>query len=495
MTVQPPATPFSDDELRQITAHGLTPADAAEQLALMRDPPPPRRLDRAAAIGDGIAEIPAEEQEALVAVGRTAAEGGRVSKFVPASGAATRMFRDLAAALDEWESWRQPLHDIAVMRFFREIDRLPFRDSLPAEASAAHSDEERARVLRTLLREPGLGYLTAPKALIPFHRHGSTALTPIDEHLAEAAGYCDGGLARVHFTAAIGARARFTERVAAAALRAGEKFGSEFACEVSVQERAFDTIAVTPAGELMKNGGGVMLFRPGGHGALLKNLERTIGDIVVVKNVDNVVPESRVATVVRWKQILVGKLVRTQGRVFELLAALHRGEGAAEAEALLREEFGYREALPDGAGRIEKLIALLDRPIRVCGMVRNQGEPGGGPFWVQGTERVSLQIVEASEIAESQISIMRTATHFNPVDLVCGLRNWRGEAFVLDNFADHSAVFLSEKSHEGRPLIALERPGLWNGGMARWLTIFVDVPSATFAPVKTVFDLLRPEHQ
>jgi hypothetical protein len=320
-------------------------------------------------------------------------------------------------------------------------------------------------------------------------------LTPIDEHLAEAAVYCDGGLTRVHFTAAIGARKRFTERVAAAALRAAEKHGAEFACEVSVQERAFDTIAVTPDGDLMKDGAGVMLFRPGGHGALLKNLERTNGDIVVIKNVDNVVPESRVATVIRWKQVLIGLLVRTQRRVFEALAELHRGEGAAGAETLLRSEFGYRESLPDGDDRIAKLIALLDRPIRVCGMVRNHGEPGGGPFWVKAKDGVSLQIVEASEIDENQISIMRTATHFNPVDLVCGLRNWRGEAFSLDAFADHSAVFLSEKSHEGRPLIALERPGLWNGGMARWLTIFVDVPSSTFAPVKTVFDLLRPEHQ
>jgi hypothetical protein len=227
----------------------------------------------------------------------------------------------------------------------------------------------------------------------------------------------------------------------------------------------------------------------------LKNLERTSGDIVVVKNVDNVVPQSRVATVIRWKQVLIGLLVRTQRRVFDVLAALHRGEGVAEAETLLRREFGYRESVPGGDDRVAKLVALLDRPIRVCGMVRNQGEPGGGPFWVDGKDGVTLQIVEASEIDESQISIMRSATHFNPVDLVCGLRNWRGEAFVLDAFADHSAVFLSEKSHEGRPLIALERPGLWNGSMARWLTMFVDVPSSTFAPVKTVFDLLRPEHQ
>lgn len=486
---------FDADELRQIEAHGLTPADAAEQLELMRNPPPPRRLDRAASPGDGITQIDDDEQQALIDEWRTAAGEGRVSKFVPASGAATRMFKELAAALDDWESWREPLNDVAVMRFFRELDRFPFRDALPANASAAHSDDERARVLRALLREPGLGYLTAPKALIPFHRHGKTALTPIDEHLAEAASYCDGGLARVHFTASIGARKRFTEHVADAAFRAGTKFDADFACEVSVQERAFDTIAVTPQGDLMKNGGGIMLFRPGGHGALLKNLERTNGDVVVVKNIDNVVPESRIAPVVRWKQILIGKLVRLQRRVFAALEALNRGEGAAEAEALLREEFGYREPLPGGDDRLAKLIALLDRPIRVCGMVRNQGEPGGGPFWVNGRDGVSLQIVEASEIAEDQISIMRTATHFNPVDLVCGLRNWRGAAFSLDAFADHSAVFLSEKSHEGRPLIALERPGLWNGGMAHWLTIFVDVPSSTFAPVKTVFDLLRPEHQ
>jgi hypothetical protein len=273
----------------------------------------------------------------------------------------------------------------------------------------------------------------------------------------------------------------------------------------SEQEPSSDTLALDQAGEPFRLDDGSLLFRPGGHGALLRNLEALDGDLVVVKNIDNVLPAESSDEVVRWKQVLIGCLGEIQREAFEAIAGCARDDASEAAVdralAVAAARFSRRPArdLPTRGERRRFAIDALDRPIRVCGMVRNEGEPGGAPFWVRESDgTTSVQIVESSQVDESnpeQVRIFGSSTHFNPVDLVCGLRSWTGEPFELRRFVDERAVFIARKSHEGRELSALERPGLWNGAMAGWNTTCVEVPASTFAPVKTVFDLLRPQHQ
>jgi hypothetical protein len=418
---------FSAADRASIAAHGLTEAEALRQLALLRDPPAPRRLVRAATAGDGIVRIPEREHTELLALADEAARAGRLSKFVPASGAASRMFGFLLAGAPESPEKR---------RFFESVDAFAFAGDLDRLAST-------------------------PKGLLPFHRYPEGSRTPFEEHLFEAADTVRdaSGLCRVHFTVSPEHRALFEKKLSEARPRVERATGARFVVSFSEQAPSTDTIAGDPGGGPFRTASGALLFRPGGHGALLANLGDVAcegGDVVLVKNIDNVVPDARRGPTLLWKRLLSGLLVRI-------------------------ERSGPR-----------------DRPIRVCGVVRNEGEPGGGPFWVSGPAEESLQIVESAQVDPkdpSQAAIWKTASHFNPVDLACSLRDAAGRPHDLSGFVDENAVFISEKTHEGKPLKALERPGLWNGAMAFWETVFVEVPKETFAPVKTVLDLLRPEHR
>jgi len=296
-----------------------------------------------------------------------------------------------------------------------------------------------------------------PKGLLPFHRYAGTSRTPFEEHLVEAAATVRdaNGNCRLHVTVSPEHRAAFARVLESARPRLERETEARFVVEFSEQSPSTDTVALDESGHLLRDAEGRILFRPGGHGALLKNLEESGGDVVLVKNIDNVVPDARRAPTILWKRLLAGFLVR-------------------------RERASDRQ-----------------RPIRICGVVRNEGEPGGGPFWVAGPEGESRQIVESAQVdllERGQAAIWGKATHFNPVDLVCSLRDAAGRPFDLSRFVDERAVFVAKKTHEGRALLALERPGLWNGAMAHWETVFVEVPKETFAPVKTILDLLRPEH-
>lgn len=423
---------LTDADRAAIAAHGLTEAEVARQLALFRDPPPPQRLARAATAGDGVRRIAESEHAELLALADEAARTGRLTKFVPASGAASRMFAFLGAGGEE------------------TAERKRFLESRAAFAFGGSGD-------------PGaLGALAAtPKGLLPFHKYPDGPRTPFEEHLHEAAGTVRdaGGLCRVHFTVSPEHRKAFEDELAEIRPRVELATGARFSVSFSEQSPATDTIAGGAGGGPFRTASGGLVFRPGGHGALLKNLgdvARTGGDVVLVKNVDNVVPDALRGPTILWKRLLTGLLVKL-------------------------ERASRRE-----------------RPIRVCGVVRNEGEPGGGPFWVAGPRGESLQIVESAQVDlanPSQAAIWRSATHFNPVDLFCSLRDADRNPFDLGWFVDEGAVFIAEKTHEGKPLKALERPGLWNGAMAFWETVFVEVPKETFAPVKTVFDLLRPEHR
>jgi hypothetical protein len=515
----PPVTEdlFSSQDLEQMAGLGINPAEAARQVELFTNPPPYTRVLRPCTPGDGVRTLSEEDHPALAERFREAARQGRIGRLVPASGAATRMFKALLAYLNE----EDPEPSKEVRTFFDNLPRFAFRDAL-AEAMAqdGHDLEDALRngdlrtVLSYLLTEKGLGYADLPKGLLLFHQYPDGPRTPFEEHLVEAAATLrdESGVCRLHFTVSPEHEPRFRDLLASLE----GKHKAHFDVTFSHQKHSTDTIAVDPDNRPFRQEDGTLLFRPGGHGALLDNLN-DLGaegwDLVQLKNIDNVVPDRGKPLVNHWKELLGGHLLTLEEQAFRYLDRLEWMKDAEEednAAVLLDEASRFlaedlSRPLPPAlatAGPEERrrfLISSLDRPLRVCGVVINEGEPGGGPFWVESpTGGVSPQIVETSQIdskSEEQQAILKASTHFNPVDIVCSLKNRHGEPYDLHPFVDPRTVFISHKSHEGRPVKALERPGLWNGSMAGWNTVFVEVPEATFAPVKTVLDLLRPEHQ
>lgn len=496
---------FTPADIAQLTAVGISPEAAAAQLVQLSNPPPPMLLVRPATIGDGIEPFTSwtpQTPDALIAEGVAAADAGRVLKFVPASGAATRMFKPLHDAL---QTPGLPSHSPAAAEFFEQLDDLPFADQLRQRAGVAGaptSESEERMILRTLLVDMGLAAL--PKALVPFHR-GDRVRTAFEEQLHEGARYTRDahGVTRLHFTVPGDARAAFE-----AALREVRPLvevesvqrHARLSVQFSVQSPATDTLALDADGTPSRATDGSLLLRPSGHGALLGNLQECGGDLVVVKNIDNILPSEHHDEVVRWKHLLIGYLARLQVDVFSHLHAITAASPTPAALEAARDFANTRFArsVPPDAGP-DQITAALNRPLRVCGVVRNEGEPGGAPFWVYDADgRESLQIVELAQVDlddASQAHIFHAATHFNPVDLVCSLRDFRGVPFDLAQFVDPGAAFVTQKAADGRAVTALERPGLWNGSMAGWNTICVEVPASTFAPVKTVCDLLRPQHQ
>lgn len=519
---------LTPSDREQIDSLGLSELEIRRQLELLRNPPPPADLVRACRVGDGIVVVPEERQGSLAAAAESAAREGRLSKMVPASGAATRMFKSLLKVTSNSgrvsrsavESAAADGDDAAadVLALIDELESFPFFEELKEamDRSGQDLDDYRRRgdlspILDHLLQPLGLGYGALPKGLILFHHYPGSAQagprTAFEEQLADGAAYVRDadGLARLHFTVPPEYQSHFESRLEASRAPLAEATDCRFEVTFSNQERSTDTVAVTLDHQPFRREDGSLLLRPGGHGSLIGNLAGSGGDVVVLKNIDNVLPQDREhqALQVRWKKILLGLLVTLQAELFEHLRRLEAGEeGAVEAAAAFaRESLGLE--LPPGRaegdlGR-EALLAELDRPLRVCGMVENRGEPGGGPFWVRGRDgRITRQIVESAQIDPSNLAqraVLAASTHFNPVDLVCGLRDHRGEAYDLARFVDPSAAFVTEKTLAGQKLKALEHPGLWNGAMAGWLTVFVEVPAETFAPVKTVLDLLREEHR
>jgi hypothetical protein len=349
-------------------------------------------------------------------------------------------------------------------------------------------------VVRNIIID-GLAYGAKPKGLVTFHAYKQGARKPVEEHLVEAALYAsDGERATIHFTVSPEHQAGFEALLAERQSYYEEQFNVKFDVSFSQQSLATDTIAVNPDNTPFRTDDGKLLFRPAGHGALIANLDKLNGDIIFVKNIDNVTTDERKPDTITYKRVLAGELIRLQRKSFDLLGKLNAGEDvAAEAAEFLRSELCCK--LPDNAS-VELIRETLDRPIRVCGMVKNEGEPGGGPFWVRDDKgREQLQIAESSQIGKEDMHLMKEATHFNPVDLVCGVMRYDGTKYDLTKYTDPKTGFISSKSAGGRDLRAQELPGLWNGAMANWNTIFVEVPVSTFSPVKVVQDLLRPEHQ
>jgi hypothetical protein len=507
-------TYFSREDIHQITTRGQTPETVLSQIEMVKRGISYTTLHRPCTVDDGMTVLPPGAFEALETLYAPAVSAGRVTKFVPASGAATRMFQAFISYCAQQEAARSD-HEKDVLQFINNLPRFAFYDDLQAalqrrrgEGTSYLAHGQYAELLAYLLTSRGLNYANLPKILLKFHRYDDHCRTPLEEHLVEAAAYAQDRhqVARLHVTVTP-AHAEAVRAHIEASRKRYERDGLRYEIDLSVQSPATDTIAVDLDNNPFRNEHGHLLFRPGGHGALLANLQALAADIVFIKNIDNVVPDHLKDTTYRYKRALGGYLVHLQQQIFAYLEHL----AAGRVDAGLLEEirtFAQRElaiAVPPGlqhASRHEHIRFLYDRlnrPLRVCGMVRNEGEPGGGPFWVEHPDgSLSRQIVEASQVDTTlpeQCALLAASTHFNPVDLVCGVRDYRGQPFDLQRFADPDTGFISHKTYAGRPLKALEWPGLWNGAMAYWNTVFVEVPLSTFSPVKTVFDLLRPEHQ
>lgn len=476
---------FNEKDLQQIERHGLTAETVARQIENFRRGFPFLSVVRAASPGDGVCVMERAEADAAVRRYEEAAGQMRVVKFVPASGAATRMFKELFEFVNDNKRGK------GIDTLVENIEKFAFWPELRAVLPEGADD----RTLVGAIVGEGLGYGHKPKGLVTFHAYPEGARKAVEEHLVEGATYAaSDGVARIHFTVSPEHMEGFKTLLAERVPFYEDRFDICYDISFSVQKPATDTIAVTPENEPFRQDDGSLLFRPAGHGALIENLNEIDADLIFIKNIDNVTTDARRGDTIRFKKVLAGLLLDLQERAFEYLRALEAGgaELAPIAEFIERELCVKLPARYDSA----LLRAVLDRPIRVCGMVRNEGEPGGGPFWVSnpdGTE--SLQIAESSQIAPKDLPLMQSATHFNPVDLVCGVGDSRGGKFDLRNYTDPSTGFISSKSAGGRDLRAQELPGLWNGAMARWNTVFVDVPITTFSPVKVVQDLLRPQHQ
>lgn len=514
-----------EEALRQAEAKGISRESLEWQLETLRDGLPPVRLVRPCTPGDGIVRISSHRFDDLTTLHSEAQKKGRVTKFVPASGAATRMFRDLVAIKNaDYDLSMEALEERAVngddqaefaLKFFRNIRRFAFYDSLKIAAERVGENltelmrEDRLReVLELLLDERGLNYGSLPKGLIPFHRYFKRPRTPFEEHLSEAMELTtdSGGTARIHYT--VPSRFReLIERHLDEALDRIERDDIRVEITLSEQSESTDTIAVDLEGNPFEVGSAEFLFRPGGHGALLKNLNDLFADILLIKNIDNIIPEPYNDDSMMYWKILSGYLLSIQRRAYGYVRRIKEGGSSDElvTEAL---DFACDEIYCNRPGdwetrtlesKNEFVVDKLDRPLRVCGMVRNEGDPGGGPYWVEHPDgSVTPQIVETAQMdldAKEQREIVESSTHFNPVVLVCGIKDHAGMNFDLLKYRDRNAAFVSRKSQNGKPLKALELPGLWNGSMAWWNTIFVEIPYRIFNPVKTVNDLLKGRHQ
>ncbi len=504
---------LSQRDLEQLQQKGISEAQIERQLGEFKTGFPFLKLEAAAAIGKGIVAPTADQGKAYVeAWQQYKAAGRKVVKFVPASGAASRMFKDMFAFVDA--DYDVPTTDFE-KKYFDNIEKFAFYGELDEACKKNEGKGIKAligegnykAVAANMLKAEGLNYGQLPKGLLLFHNYAEGPRTPMEEHLVEGALYAaSNGEAHVHFTVSHEHMELFKAKVAQKADIYAKKYGIRYDISFSEQKPSTDTIAANPDGTPFRNADGSLLFRPGGHGALIENLNEIDADVIFVKNIDNVVPDRLKGDTVEWKQIIAGVLVTLQKKAFGYLQLLDTGkythEQVEEMIRFVQQDLCCRKAdiknLED-ADLVIYLRSKLNRPMRVCGVVKNVGEPGGGPFLTYNQDgTVSLQILESSQIDKSNKEYMEMftkGTHFNPVDLVCAVKDFKGQPFDLPKYVDPSTGFISQKSKSGKELQALELPGLWNGAMSDWSTVFVEVPLSTFNPVKTVNDLLRDQHQ
>jgi hypothetical protein len=501
---------FSDEDLNIFLAKGIEEGEVLRQLEILQKGAVPLKLAKPARVGDGIVQILPDETKTYVSVYEEALEGHRVLKFVPASGAASRMFKN-------WYLYQQgkSISEESALKFCRDIGNFAFYDDLKRvmaldgkEIESYLRPERCADIIEYITSAKGLNYGWLPKALIKFHVYPGRSRTAMEEHLVEAAHYVRDGrnICRVHFTVSEEHESSFRNSLLEVKSYYENLFGVCYEVGISRQLPSTETIAVNMNNRPVRDSDGKIMLRPGGHGALLANINALDADIIFIKNIDNVVPDRLKEITVLYKKILGGYLIRLRDEIFHNLNLLSSDK--VDDQVLSKIICFCQEKMfmsfPDGfqsystSEKKDHIFQRLNRPVRVCGVVRNEGEPGGGPYWVKGEDGTcSLQIVEKDEIdmnSEQQSNIWKSASHFNPVDLVCSLMNYQREKFDLRRFTNKEAVFISRKSYSGGEIRVLEHPGLWNGSMALWNTVFVEVPLLTFNPVKNIEDLLRETH-
>ena len=496
---------------------GLTVSQVETQLHHLQGGMSPIQLLRPCRIQDGIIQFSSRDILEYHTQFQIARRAGRVSKFIPASGSATRMFNDLLQFLKQepispTTNTQDPTSQINLIQAWEQLQLFPFIDELRHFFKSGglnfhdlYQSNQRSTIFQALLADLGLGYANLPKALLPFHRYPTETRSALEEHVYEALMYShDTGHVQIHLTVS----SQHEAQVKAVLNTIQQKInhtGKTIEVTISVQKSSTDTIALDSEGHPFRNKEGALIFRPGGHGALLDNLNDYKGDIIFISNIDNVVPDYLKEPIVECRKSLAGYLICLQKSIFHHLNLLTQPKPSTieQAEGFARDELKKQFPLSFGQLPIQEkatqLKELFNRPIRVCGVVPNTGDSGGGPFWVQHTDgSQSRQIVEESQAdsdSKRQHQLFASATHFNPVDMVCGVRDYQGNPFNLLQFRDQKTSFISHKTYEGRPLKALEWPGLWNGGMADWITLFVEIPRSNFNPVKTFLDWLQPTHQ
>lgn len=504
---------LQQEDVLTLEAKGITEEQLNAMLARFAKGFPFLTIIDAARPGKGITVLtPEQEEKARLRWRKYLADGGDVCKFVPASGAASRMFKALFEFVDgdvEVAPEGSPV-DVLLASF----DKLPFAKELDETCKKLYdtsakdliSAKQQKKVIAALIKPEGMNYGGLPKGLLKFHSYETGSRTPLEEQLTEGAQTAaTNGIVNLHFTVSANHRKLFEEKLAEVLPETEKRTGVKFNVSLSEQKPSTDTVAANPDNTPFREDG-KLLFRPGGHGALIDNLNDMEAAVVFIKNIDNVVPDSRREPTVKYKEVIAGYMMELHDTIVHYLDLLAKGDyneaKLDEMFVFLRDKLGLRDpnfTKMDVTHRAVYLHDKLDRPLRVCGMVRNEGEPGGGPFIAVNPDgSASLQILESHQIDpgnEEYVAKMKSATHFNPVDLVCYIKNRHGENYNLLAHTDPATGFISSKSSHGKELKALELPGLWNGAMSDWNTAFVEVPVETFNPVKTVNDLLRPAHQ
>ncbi|GJM60189.1 DUF4301 family protein [Persicobacter diffluens] len=513
-------TSFSDEVLAQFEERGISTEAVLKQIQNFHEGFPFMEILKAATISDGILKLDEQEVQEFVNIFDEKIKSTDVYKFIPASGAATRMFKNLFGYKDKYRDYSPSAADLIedsnvapAYNFFDNIQKFAFYQELKEQLSVEGIDLDIAAerhhvaVMDKVLGKGGMNYGVLPKGLLKFHSYADHVATPVEEHLKEGAAYAkqENGLVQLHFTVSPQHLEAFKAHVAEVKGKYEKTFGVKYEISYSIQKPSTDTLAVDINNEPFQEEGKI-LFRPGGHGALIENLNEIDAEVIFIKNIDNVVNDRVVADTITYKKVLAGVAMKAQEKIFQYLEMLENPENLtandiAEITRFVEDELCTISHLknPARATRVEWLKTKLNRPIRACGMVKNEGEPGGGPFWaINNDETISLQIVESSQInlqSLEKLEIVNNATHFNPVDLVCLVKDYKGNKFNLKDFVDPKTGFITLKSRNGKDIKAQELPGLWNGAMSDWNTIFVEVPISTFNPVKTVNDLLRSNHQ
>ncbi|MFA9190472.1 DUF4301 family protein [Flavobacterium sp. FZUC8N2.13] len=510
-----------EQDFEQINLHGVSLENIQKQLVIFKKGIAKMELLEAATVGNGIVKLTDEEFVEKATFFDEHKSNLKLLKFVPASGAASRMFKFLTVFLNEFNIEKESINayinrkkDTKLPVFIVGMEKLPFFDSIYKKLKEEFSnfdsltrDYKNYYFIKFMLDSEYFNFASKPKGILPFHKYATTIATPIEEHLYECGYYSStNNQSYLHFTVSESHQGQFEHIISNVKDKVEKETHTNIEVSYSYQDKSTDTIAVNMNDRAFRTEDGKLLFRPGGHGALIGNLNRLDADIIFVKNIDNVILHHN-DTIALYKKALAGILLELQQQIFACLNLIDlytiENNQIEDIKDFLKEKLNMEIKsdfdLYTFENKIKVLKTILNRPIRVCGMVKNEGEPGGGPFWVKnGQKEISLQIVESSQVDlnnKKQAKIMANATHFNPVDLVCATKDYKNEKFDLHQFVDENSGFIVEKNHLGKDIKSYELPGLWNGAMANWLTVFVEVPLITFNPVKTVNDLLKEAHQ